>query len=195
MAVDAFTRVLGNLYSEHVETVAVKPFVTHVPLYTLRAAAFQNPSPAFALTLLNDALRRSGTDRFCTAAVLRLTRRDERWTVSSCVAGHPLPLRVDNTGAVTPIGRAGTLLGVLDQVRLSEVEVELGSGECVLAYTDGVTEARTPSGEFYGERRVRDRVGTGGTAEQTVAQLLDDVLAFQNGTPRDDIAIIAVGLH
>lgn len=37
--VDAFTRALERLYSEHVERVAVKPFDTHLPLYTLRAAA------------------------------------------------------------------------------------------------------------------------------------------------------------
>jgi phage repressor protein C with HTH and peptisase S24 domain len=37
--VDAFTRVLEQLYSEHVEPCAVQPFVTHVPVYSLRAAA------------------------------------------------------------------------------------------------------------------------------------------------------------
>jgi len=37
--VDSFTRVLSRLYSDHVETVHVHHFRTHVPLYTLRAAA------------------------------------------------------------------------------------------------------------------------------------------------------------
>ncbi|HUI81325.1 MAG TPA: S24 family peptidase [Bryobacteraceae bacterium] len=39
IAVDSFTRVLDRLYSQHVETVNVQPFVTHVPLFSLRAAA------------------------------------------------------------------------------------------------------------------------------------------------------------
>ncbi len=39
VAVDSFTRVLDRLYREHVEAVAVRPFETHVPLYSLRAAA------------------------------------------------------------------------------------------------------------------------------------------------------------
>jgi SOS-response transcriptional repressor LexA len=39
VAVDAFTRVLGRLYNDHVETVPVQPFRTHVPLYSLQAAA------------------------------------------------------------------------------------------------------------------------------------------------------------
>ena len=37
--VDAFSRVLDRLYEEHVEKLAVEPFRTHVPLYSLRAAA------------------------------------------------------------------------------------------------------------------------------------------------------------
>ena len=39
VTVDAFTRALDKLYSEHVELVAVAPYRTHLPLYSLRAAA------------------------------------------------------------------------------------------------------------------------------------------------------------
>ena len=37
--VDAFSRVLDRLFDQHVEKIAVEPFRTHVPLYSLRAAA------------------------------------------------------------------------------------------------------------------------------------------------------------
>jgi SOS-response transcriptional repressor LexA len=39
VAVDAFSRVIDRLFDEHVEKLAVEPFRTHVPLYSLRAAA------------------------------------------------------------------------------------------------------------------------------------------------------------
>lgn len=39
VAVDAFTRVLDRLYQDHVEKLEVAPFRTHLPLYSLRAAA------------------------------------------------------------------------------------------------------------------------------------------------------------
>lgn len=39
VAVDSFARVLDRLYSEHVEPVKVDPWVTHLPVYSLRAAA------------------------------------------------------------------------------------------------------------------------------------------------------------
>jgi SOS-response transcriptional repressor LexA len=39
VAVDSFSRVLDRLFDQHVEKIAVAPFRTHVPLYSLRAAA------------------------------------------------------------------------------------------------------------------------------------------------------------
>lgn len=39
IGVDAFSRALDRLYGEHVEEIAVRPFETHLPLFTLRAAA------------------------------------------------------------------------------------------------------------------------------------------------------------
>jgi phage repressor protein C with HTH and peptisase S24 domain len=39
IAVDAFTRVLDRLYAENVDAIPVEPFRTHLPLYSLRAAA------------------------------------------------------------------------------------------------------------------------------------------------------------
>jgi phage repressor protein C with HTH and peptisase S24 domain len=39
VAVDAFTRVVERLFAEHVDEPVVQPFVTHVPVYSLRAAA------------------------------------------------------------------------------------------------------------------------------------------------------------
>ena len=39
VAVDAFSRVLDRLYGEHVEPLPVAPFHTHLPLFSLRAAA------------------------------------------------------------------------------------------------------------------------------------------------------------
>lgn len=39
VAVDSFTRVRDRLYSEHVEELEIRPYVTHLPLYTLKAAA------------------------------------------------------------------------------------------------------------------------------------------------------------
>lgn len=167
--------------------------VTALARYTLRAAVVQNPSLVRAMSLLNDALHRAETDRFCTAVVLRLRRADGEWRVSSCCAGHPLPLHVTREGVVGSIGRAGTVLGVLDQLELSETVTDLASGDALVVYTDGVTEARAPSGAFFGESRLLARVASANrNGEDISSSLLQDVLDFQAGVARDDVAIVAV---
>lgn len=167
--------------------------VTALARYTLRAAAVQDPSPVRAMSLLNDALLRADGDRFCTAAMLRFQRLDGAWQVSSCAAGHPLPLLVDRGRGVRPIGRPGTLLGVLKDPSFSETSLVLTPGDAVVAYTDGVIDARSSAGAFYDEERlVETLAGVTGTADDIAASLLADVLGFQGYKARDDIAIVSV---
>jgi len=169
--------------------------VTALARYTLRAAAVQDPSPAQALSLLNNALLRADVDRFCTAAILRLRREGGQWTVTSSVGGHPQPLYVDGTHEVIALGAAGSLLGVLDHVELSESSITLRPGDALVAYTDGVIEARSPDDSFYGEGRLRAQVAAAARAGGDLAHaLLADVLEFQNGFARDDIAIVSVSV-
>jgi serine phosphatase RsbU (regulator of sigma subunit) len=62
----------------------------------------------------------------------------------------------------------------------------------VLLYTDGVTEARTGP-EFFGDDRlVSSADAHRGRAATLVSGLLHDVVEFQAGDPRDDIALLAV---
>ena len=167
--------------------------VTALARYTLRAAAVQDPSPATALRLLNSALRRAQTDRFCTAAVIRLRRRGGSWDVWSSSAGHPLPILVPAGGSPVDVGASGTLLGVLDHVELKESRLAIGPGDALVAYTDGIVEARDSAGEFYGESRLlRTLAGASTTAAEIAAGVLSEVLDFQNGVARDDIAIVAL---
>jgi sigma-B regulation protein RsbU (phosphoserine phosphatase) len=76
--------------------------------------------------------------------------------------------------------------------RTTDTEVRLGPGDSLLVLTDGVAEARRGD-EFFGDDRVVSVVaGSPASAAATVDELLDQVLAFQAGAPRDDIAIVAV---
>jgi sigma-B regulation protein RsbU (phosphoserine phosphatase) len=180
--------VIGDVCGKGAEAAVV----TALARYTLRAAAVQDPSPARGLSLLNDALLRSDVDRFCTAAMLRLRRLGRTWHASSCTAGHPLPLRVGGGRAVSRIGRAGSLLGVMSDPELTEASVELVPDDTVLIYTDGVVEARAPNGAFYGEQRLLETLTAAvGSASTLTTTLLADVLDFQRHLARDDIAIVA----
>ena len=166
--------------------------VTALASHTLRAAAIQDPSPAHGLSLLNDALLRTDGNRFCTAAMVRLRRLDGVWQLSSCAAGHPLPLHIDASHTVTSIGTPGTLLGVVSELKLFETATRLAPGNTVVVYTDGVTEARAPDGTFYGDQRLLTNLAAAtGTANDIVTTLLADVLDYQRRVARDDIAIVA----
>jgi sigma-B regulation protein RsbU (phosphoserine phosphatase) len=186
---DDWVVVIGDVCGKGVDAAVV----TALARYTLRAAAVQDPSPAHALMVLNEALRRADTDRFCTGIVLRLTRTEGRWRLLSCTAGHPLPLLIDAKGNVTAVGQAGSLVGVLEDIEVFESCVSLAPGDAVVVYTDGVSEGRDPTGDFYGEVRLFEHLAAPpGSAHDVAANLLAEVIAFQHGAVRDDIAIVAL---
>jgi phosphoserine phosphatase RsbU/P len=86
-------------------------------------------------------------------------------------------------------------VGVLDAPRFSDTTVKLEGGDVILAYTDGVIEARHQKGDFYGDDRLTAFLAIGRTsASALVNGLLDEVLRFQSQWPRDDIALVAVGV-
>ena len=181
--------VIGDVCGKGAEAAVV----TALMRYTLRAVVMQDRSPAYALSTLNKAMRLFHTTRFCTAALLHLTDDNGSWTLTSCAAGHPPPLHIKTGGVVIPVGWSGTLLGVLDEVALSDSTLILAAGDAIVVYTDGVTEAREASGEFYGDTRLSQHMAhAAGSARDLVSSLLRDVLDFQNGVARDDIAIVAL---
>ena len=75
---------------------------------------------------------------------------------------------------------------------LTDVHVELRSGDVIVLFTDGVTEGRQAS-DFYGDERLAAMINDAPSDSNLLADhLLNDVLAFQNGTPRDDIAMVVL---
>jgi sigma-B regulation protein RsbU (phosphoserine phosphatase) len=67
-------------------------------------------------------------------------------------------------------------------------------GEVMVLYTDGVTEARGPDGKLFGGWKLRNLLGqcSGLTADEVADKISTTILEYQNGDPRDDIAILAL---
>ena len=178
---------LGDVCGKGVEAAVLTALVR----YTLRALTVQEEAPSVVLSALNTVLLADGSDRFCTVVLVRL-RRDERgWVATISAGGHPLPLHVGRHGRVREVGKIGSLVGALTQVRIADTELRLEPGDMLTMYTDGVTEGRCGS-EFYGERRLRDAVVRHHDAHYPAEDIVADVLEFQHGTARDDIAVVAV---
>ena len=180
--------VIGDVSGKGVDAAVV----TALARYTLRAAAVRSPRPSDALQMLNEVMLDHETDRYCTVALLRL-RDEDGWTATVAAGGHPLPyLRRAGEPGPGSLGQPGTLIGLLEETRFADDERALASGDAIVLYTDGVTEARSGD-EFYGSERLEGVIrATAGTAADLAHAIVDDAMAFQGGQARDDIAVIVL---
>jgi hypothetical protein len=135
-----------------------------------------------------------GTEQFATAqlAHLQLSTGDLQWLN----AGHPAPMvcrrgrAVDFTAEVClPVGMASDL-GSEPVVQITALE----PGDTVLFFTDGVVEARAPTGEEFGRERLADllvrAVSTGQTPAETLRLLAHAVVDHQAGVFQDDATLV-----
>ena len=169
--------------------------VTALARHTLRAAAMRTRRPSEVLADLNAALLRHPTERFCTVVYLRLqTGSDDRVTATVSSGGHPLPIRITADG-LHPVGRPGSLLGVMEDPSLHDTTLVLEPGQALFCYTDGLVEGRRGE-EFFGEERLERTltVHRGRPAAAYVQAVIDEIVGFQGGTPRDDMAAVLVGV-
>jgi phosphoserine phosphatase RsbU/P len=178
---------LGDVCGKGVDAAVVTALVR----YTIRALSVQLEEPREVLSRLNDVLLAQRSERFCTVVLLRLRHDGDAWSVTLSSGGHPLPLHLGADRDLRPVGGAGSLIGVLSEVTLLDSRVRLAAGDLLVMYTDGVTEGRRGQ-EFYGEDRLHRAVLEHADAPLPAEGILGDVLDFQRGRARDDIAVVAV---
>jgi PAS domain S-box-containing protein len=190
---DGWVCAIGDVRGKGVEAASV----TALARYTIRAVTMKNDRPSEILAALNEAMiRQLPEDRFCTAACLRLEPQDGSAGVGvdASRAGHPPPFLVRPEGAVEEVGCSGRVLGVFPEAELEDTSLRLMPGETLVLYTDGITEARSPDGEFFGEGRLRQLLSScaGSDAGTFAGRIKDTVLDFQEGSPRDDLAVLVL---
>jgi len=182
--------VLGDVSGKGAGAAAL----TALARYTVRAAAFHAGSGIEVLERLDEALRRQETDeRYLTALFAFLRPSDGMLTVDLTLGGHPQPLVVRAGGLVEPIGSPGSVLGLLANPFLVESRHQLHAGDCLVSFTDGVTEARRGR-EQYGEARLLGLLQTllDATASEVAQRVGQDVLHFQEGVAHDDTALVVL---
>jgi serine phosphatase RsbU (regulator of sigma subunit) len=115
-----------------------------------------------------------------------------------CNAGHDRPYVVPRGGgSFTQLTEAGgPPLCVLDDFPYTAATHRLQPGDTLCLITDGVTEARTASGELFGRERLEARlaaIGADTGAEAIATTIGGDVARFVAGAePADDLAILVV---
>jgi hypothetical protein len=168
-------------------------------LATVAVAAYRNSRRrrlklAETVVAVDEAIRlRFGAERFVTAvlAELDLTSGCFRWFRS----GHPAPLLLRGSKVVKTLwGDTGLPLGL--GMPGEEAEEALEPGDQVLFFTDGVTEARSPDGNFFGADRLTDlvsRTSAGGNpTPETLRRLMHSILDHQAGDLQDDATAVLV---
>jgi serine phosphatase RsbU (regulator of sigma subunit) len=150
--------------------------------------------PTQVLRKVNEALlHQQLDDRFCTIAYARVVPTSHGVRVTVCRGGHPPPLLVRAEGATEIIGTAGSLIGILPEVRLWEEAVQLDTGDALVFYTDGVTEARRGRAQFGEERLLETLNKSRGRSAADIADAIERaVLEFAGPEPSDDIAILVL---
>ena len=111
-------------------------------------------------------------------------------------AGHnpPLVMRGGGQKMVRLDDVGGLPLGITDDVVYEEVDVQLEPGETLVLYTDGITEARSPDGRFFGIKGIEASLGECSGEPTCVIQHVSEALrTHQAGArPTDDQTIVAV---
>jgi serine phosphatase RsbU (regulator of sigma subunit) len=112
-------------------------------------------------------------------------------------AGHPPPLLLRRDRVVGEVACASTFPLGFGDLDIAITEVALEPGDQVAFYTDGITEARSPSGEEFGVSRLGDHlaraVGAHEKQAETLRRLLQSVQAHEAGALRDDATVVLLG--
>jgi serine phosphatase RsbU (regulator of sigma subunit) len=168
--------------------------VTGLARYTLRTAALHEHSPSKVLAVLNDALCDARSPReLCGVAYARLDRVDGRVRLELSIGGHPLPLLLRPDGVVMSIGTYGVVLGADSDPQLVDTTVVLHPGDCVLLYTDGLTDAYAPAQTLL-PADVESLLAScaGFSAADIADHIYGAVLDLSRSEPRDDIALLVL---
>ncbi len=181
---------VGDVCGKGPEAAAVTGLARHA----LRMLGRKGDPVDDVLRQLNAAILDEGPRaRFLTLVYGEIAREGDGAAVRFASAGHPLPLRLNGSGAVVAEGRSGSLLGVLDEVDVAVNELTLAAGESLVCFTDGVLERRDGARMLGEDGVVQALRGCGDLPADAVAKRLHrTVVAFADEAPRDDMAVLVV---
>src|SRR5829696_1986171 len=135
-----------------------------------------------------------GTERFVTGQLVSLDLSSGR--LSWVNAGHPQPLLLRHGNPVDDLHCETSLPLGLGYVPAEVAEVSLQPGDSVLFLTDGVIEARSPDGTFFGRTRLArlwaEAVASRELPAEILRKLCLSVLDHQQGVLQDDATLLLV---
>ncbi|GAB3975111.1 hypothetical protein GCM10029978_058400 [Actinoallomurus acanthiterrae] len=157
---------------------AVAATITGLVRYTVRAVARLRCDPVAVADAVNAALldRVAQHDvSFVTLVYGELDTSDGRLCGELIRAGHLSPLHQHADGTVDTLDIPGMLLGIGPDLDIEPYEISLGPGESLIMVTDGITEARSADGAFFGEEGLVATLTARGSGALTARGVLDAI--------------------
>lgn len=116
-------------------------------------------------------------------------------------AGHNPPIivrRRNDSCEMYELKSGGIPVGIFADSQFSTTTFQLETGDVLVAYTDGITDAEDAHGELWGQQRLENllRSCSGETPERIIKRILDEVSAYANGQPqRDDVTLVVMNVQ
>jgi serine phosphatase RsbU (regulator of sigma subunit) len=160
----------------------------------VHAQASANNSLSETITAVNRYLAENiPSNRFVTLFYAELD--PQSGALSFLNAGHNPPVIVHSAGTVEQLGSGGLPLGIKADATYREGRTQLQAGDVLVIYSDGVSEAVSPSGEEFGTTRLHDVISH--NMDASAAGIRDRIEAaltkWSQGTPAsDDITLVIV---
>lgn len=120
--------------------------------------------------------------------------------ISYCNAGHNYPIILHRNGGTTVLNQThGIPLGLYPEKKYESGSVVIGTGDCLVLYTDGVTEAMDMNGNLFGEERLTKMLAAkehGFVVSRVTQNILESIEGFAKGAEQaDDITILVMSFR
>jgi serine phosphatase RsbU (regulator of sigma subunit)/pSer/pThr/pTyr-binding forkhead associated (FHA) protein len=148
--------------------------------------------PATAVTSMNKALCRRGLESRFVTLMFGVLKADGKLTY--CNAGHNPPL-VIGKGGVRTLEAGGPVVGLLEFAPYDQETIQLTTGDTIIIFSDGVSEALNSTGEEFGDDRLQAEAERSGTDPATIVveRIVGAVRTFTKGAAQsDDITVMVI---
>lgn len=186
---DATIVVVGDVAGKGVDAARRAAFVRTA----FATSAPYTDDPVRLLELANTALLEQQGDHVMLVTCACIVFAPSEHRMSWALAGHPPPMWLDDGtpfNSVTP----GYPLGVERHVGCASASTYFEPGAGLMAFTDGLSEARQGGGELFGTDRIARKLATlrGASPARVVRELRREAERFAGGALPDDLCIVAL---
>jgi sigma-B regulation protein RsbU (phosphoserine phosphatase) len=151
-------------------------------------------SLANLMNKFNDAVRRSSApERYSTLFCGQIDR--QRRSLTYVNAGHVSPMLLRSSGTLERLDTGGMPVGLFDLARYEEGRVDLASGDVLVCYSDGISEATNTAGDLWEEEELEHvlRQSARCPASELVEKIVRAADAYAAGAEQsDDMTVVAL---